>query len=203
MFNKPAAFVQINASALQLTNSLVAIPAQASAGGDGAVAGTSTGAVPLAGLALATISADYAPGAGGGSTTYPELVVELSRDPLTTAPASDMNGICAASTSGITAMVSPVVEPPTMTSTLSWSIRRLTKVRAFSASPAVIGVLVCASAAAGPACADPAGHITTIVAAINAAAIDPTILPISSSKAPASRSHYPFCERLERRSSVT
>ena len=88
MFNKPAAFVQINASALQLTNSLVAIPAQASAGGDGAVAGTSTGAVPLAGLALATISADYAPGAGGGSTTYPELVVELSRDPLTTAPAS-------------------------------------------------------------------------------------------------------------------
>ena len=55
---------------------------------------------------------------------------------ITTAPASEMNGMPAASTSGTTAIVSPVVEPPTITSTLSCSIRRLAKVRAFSASPA-------------------------------------------------------------------
>ena len=55
---------------------------------------------------------------------------------ITTAPASEMNGTPAASASGTAAMVSPVVEPPTSTSTLSCSIRRLTKPRAFSASPA-------------------------------------------------------------------
>ncbi len=55
---------------------------------------------------------------------------------ITTAPASDTNGTPAASASGTAAMVSPVVEPPTMRSTLSCSIRRFTKPRAFSASPA-------------------------------------------------------------------
>jgi hypothetical protein len=55
---------------------------------------------------------------------------------ITTAPASEMNGTPAASASGTAAMVSPVVEPPTSTSTLSCSIRRFTKPRAFSASPA-------------------------------------------------------------------
>ncbi len=55
---------------------------------------------------------------------------------ITTAPASEMNGTPACSTSGTAAIVSPVVEPPTMTSTLSCSISRLAKVRAFSASPA-------------------------------------------------------------------
>ncbi|MNC86886.1 hypothetical protein D3C83_25730 [compost metagenome] len=60
----------------------------------------------------------------------------LTGSVITTAPAREMNGMPAASTSGTTAIVSPVVEPPTITSTLSCSIRRLTKVRAFSASPA-------------------------------------------------------------------
>ncbi len=49
---------------------------------------------------------------------------------MTPAPASEMNGIPAASTSLITAMVSPVVVPPMMTSTWSCWIRRLTKVSA-------------------------------------------------------------------------
>src|SRR5580700_2651663 len=65
-----------------------------------------------------------------------------------------------------------------------------------------MGVVGCASVAAGPASAGTAAHITTIVAAVNAAAIDPAILPISSSKSPASRSHYPLCKRLVRRSIV-
>ena len=55
---------------------------------------------------------------------------------IATLPASEMNGMPAASASGTAAMVSPVLEPPTMTSTLSCSISRLTNVRAFSASPA-------------------------------------------------------------------
>ena len=45
---------------------------------------------------------------------------------ITTAPASEMKGICALSASGTAAIVSPVVEPPTSTSTLSCSIRRFT-----------------------------------------------------------------------------
>ena len=55
---------------------------------------------------------------------------------ITTAPASDTNGTPALSASGTTAIVVPVVEPPTMASTLSCSSSRLAKVRAFSASPA-------------------------------------------------------------------
>ena len=60
----------------------------------------------------------------------------LTGSTITTAPASEMNGICACSTSGTAAIVVPVVEPPTITSTLSCSISRLANVRAFSASPA-------------------------------------------------------------------
>ena len=52
---------------------------------------------------------------------------------MTEAPASEMKGISARSTSLITAMVSPVVVPPMMKSTLSCSMRRLTKVTAFLA----------------------------------------------------------------------
>ena len=59
----------------------------------------------------------------------------LTGSTITTAPASEMNGTPACSASGTAAMVAPVVEPPTMMSTLSCSIRRLAKVRAFSASP--------------------------------------------------------------------
>ncbi len=59
----------------------------------------------------------------------------LTGSTITTAPASEMKGTSACSISGITAIVSPVVEPPTMASTLSSSIRRLTKVRALSALP--------------------------------------------------------------------
>ena len=59
----------------------------------------------------------------------------LTGSMITTAPASETNGVCAASTSGTTAIVVPVVEPPTITSTRSCSSKRLAKVRAFSASP--------------------------------------------------------------------
>ena len=60
----------------------------------------------------------------------------LTGSTITTAPASEMKGMPACSTSGTTAIVVPVVEPPTITSTLSCSSSRLAKVRAFSASPA-------------------------------------------------------------------
>jgi hypothetical protein len=52
----------------------------------------------------------------------------------TTAPASEMKGIPAFSTSGTIDMVAPVVVPPTMMSTLSSSIRRLAKPLALLAS---------------------------------------------------------------------
>ncbi len=45
---------------------------------------------------------------------------------ITTAPASETNGTPALSASGTAAIVSPVVEPPTMTSTRSCSMRRFT-----------------------------------------------------------------------------
>ena len=52
------------------------------------------------------------------------------------APASEMNGICASSNTGIIASVDPVVVPPTMATTLSSSTRRVAKVRAALASAA-------------------------------------------------------------------
>ncbi len=55
---------------------------------------------------------------------------------MPTAPASETKGTPACSTIGTTAIVVPVVLPPTMRSTLSCSSSRLAKVRAFSASPA-------------------------------------------------------------------
>ena len=61
----------------------------------------------------------------------------LTGSTITLAPASEMNGIWASSTSGTTAMVSPVVLPPTMMSTLSSSIRRRANVAACLASPAL------------------------------------------------------------------
>ena len=60
----------------------------------------------------------------------------LTGSTMPTAPASETNGVPDCSASGIAAIVVPVVEPPTMMSTLSCSSRRLAKVRAFSASPA-------------------------------------------------------------------
>ena len=53
---------------------------------------------------------------------------------ITTAPASEMNGMLARSTSGAIAIVAPVVVPPISTSTLSDSIRRLVKPLALAAS---------------------------------------------------------------------
>ena len=52
----------------------------------------------------------------------------------TTAPASEMKGTPAFSTKGTIDMVEPVVVPPTNTSTLSLSIKRLAKPLALLAS---------------------------------------------------------------------
>ena len=56
---------------------------------------------------------------------------------ISTPPAREMNGTPAFSTSGTAAMVSPVLEPPTMTSTPSFWMSRLTKVTASFAWPTV------------------------------------------------------------------
>ncbi len=52
-------------------------------------------------------------------------------------PPSEMNGMPVSSTMAITAMVSPVVLPPSRMSTLSFSSRRFVKVTACLASPPV------------------------------------------------------------------
>ena len=59
----------------------------------------------------------------------------LTGSMITTAPPREIKGISASSKSGTMAMVAPVVEPPTMATTSSSSIRRVAKVRAFLASP--------------------------------------------------------------------
>ncbi len=58
----------------------------------------------------------------------------LTGSTMTTAPASETNGMPAFSTSGTIDIVEPVVVPPTMMSTLSSSIRRLAKPLALLAS---------------------------------------------------------------------
>ena len=59
----------------------------------------------------------------------------LTGSVTTTAPAREIIGTPALSTSGAIAMVEPVVVPPTIRSTLSSSIRRLPKLLALLASP--------------------------------------------------------------------
>ena len=58
----------------------------------------------------------------------------LTGSMITTAPAREMKGTPARSTSGTVDIVEPVVVPPTMRSTLSSSIRRLAKPLALLAS---------------------------------------------------------------------
>ena len=54
---------------------------------------------------------------------------------ILTEPASEMKGIFALSTSGITARVDPEVDPPTIMSTLSFWINRLAKPTDFLGLP--------------------------------------------------------------------
>ena len=59
----------------------------------------------------------------------------LTASMILTEPASEISGIPAFSTRGTIARVEPVVEAPTMMSTLSCSIRRLAKPTAFFGLP--------------------------------------------------------------------
>ena len=65
-----------------------------------------------------------------------------------------------------------------------------------SASAAVTGSPCDTIAAEDSARAGSVAEIATAAATANAAAIDPTIRPINSSKPPASQSHFLFWERL-------
>lgn len=75
-------FQQVNATALTLTSSLAVVPAQTAIGGD-----PTTGAIPLGNLAFLSATFDYSRNAGS-TTGRPSVVVELSRDPASTAAAS-------------------------------------------------------------------------------------------------------------------
>ena len=59
----------------------------------------------------------------------------LTGSMISMAPASEMNGISASSTTGMIDMVVPVVVPPMIATTSSSSTRRVAKVRALFGSP--------------------------------------------------------------------